>query len=85
MNDFLWSRAISKEMVEQHVEEEITNLMTANVASIIEARGLLEQSQIEFLGFVHEDPSDDFVAAVRDAVQVSFAYDAAQKAFKDEV
>lgn len=84
MNDFLWPKAISKEMVEQRVKEGITNLMTANVASIIEARGLLDQDQIEFLVFVHEDPGDDFVAAVRDAVQFSFVYGAAQKAFKDE-
>ncbi len=85
MTDFLWSRAVSKEMVEQRVEEEITSIMTANVASIIEERGLLDQDQIEFLGFVHEAPDAAFIAAVRDAVQVSFVYDAAQYAFKDQV
>ncbi len=84
MIDFLWSRAVSKEMVEQRVEEELTNLMTANVASIIEERGLIDQDQIEFLGLVHEDPDDAFIAAVRDAVQVSFVYDAAQYALKDK-
>jgi len=85
MTDFLWSRAVSKEMVEQRVEEETTNLMTANVASIIEERGLIDPDQIEFLGFVHEAPDAVFIAAVRDAVQVSFVFDAAHYAFKDQV
>ncbi|MEP1768233.1 MAG: AAA family ATPase [Sulfitobacter sp.] len=85
MADFLWSRAVSQQMVEQRVEEELTSIMTANVASIIEERGLIDQDQIDFLGFVHEDPDDAFIAAVRDAVQVSFVYDAAQYAFKDQV
>ena len=58
--------------------------MTANIASIIEARGLLDQDQIEFLGFVHEDPDAAFITAVRDAVQVSFVFDAARYAFKDK-
>ncbi|EEB86337.1 AAA family ATPase [Roseobacter sp. GAI101] len=85
MADFLWSRAVSKEMVEQCVEEELTSIMTANVASIIEERGLIAPDQIDFLGFVHEDPDAAFITAVRDAVQVSFVYDAAQYAFKDQV
>ncbi|KEJ88570.1 AAA family ATPase [Sulfitobacter donghicola] len=84
MADFLWSRAVSKEMVEQRVEEELTSIMTANVASIIEERSLIDPGQIEFLGFVHEDPDDAFIAAVRDAVQVSFVFEAAQYAFKDQ-
>ncbi|MEQ6203337.1 AAA family ATPase [Sulfitobacter sp. HNIBRBA2951] len=84
MTDFLWSRAVSKEMVEQRVEEELNSIMTANVASIIEERGLLDPDQMDFLGFVHEDPNDAFIAAVRDAVQVSFVYDAAQYVFKDQ-
>ncbi|MGJ8598079.1 AAA family ATPase [Sulfitobacter sp.] len=85
MIDFLWSRAVSKEMVEQRVEDELTSIMTANMASIIEERGLIDPDQMDFLGFVHEDPDDAFIAAVRDAVQVSFVYDAAQYAFKDQV
>jgi ATP-dependent Lon protease len=85
MIDFLWSRAVSKEMVEQRVEDELTSIMTANVASIIEERGLIDPDQMDFLGFVHEDPDDAFVAAVRDAVEVSFVFEAAQYAFKDQV
>lgn len=85
MIDFLWSRAVSQQMVEQRVEEELTSIMTANVASIIEDRGLIDPDQIDFLGFVHEDPDAAFITAVRDAVQVSFVYDAAQYAFKDQV
>ena len=84
MTDFLWSRAVSKEMVGQRVEEELNSIMTANVASIIEERGLIDPGQMDFLGFVHEDPDDAFIAAVRDAVQVSFVFEAAQYAFKDQ-
>lgn len=61
------------------MQEEITDLMTAQVAEIVEARGLIDQDLVDLLGFVHEDPSEAFVAAVRDAVQVSFVYDAAHE------
>jgi ATP-dependent Lon protease len=37
------------------------------------------------LCFVHEDPDDAFIAAVRDAVQDSFVFDAAQYAFNDQM
>lgn len=79
ITDYLRARAVSPAMVEARVKEEITDLMTAQVAEIIEARGLIDQDLVDLLGFVHEDPSEAFVAAVRDAVQVSFVYDAAHR------
>ncbi|MEP3636756.1 MAG: AAA family ATPase [Paracoccaceae bacterium] len=79
MTAFLRENSVSPKTVEYRVKEEFSNFMTANVAEIIEERGLIGHDQIELLGFVHEDPDEDFVAAVRDAVQVSFVYEAARE------
>ena len=79
MPDFLSARGVSQKTIEHRVKEEIGNFMTANVAEIIQQRGLIGHNQIELLGFVHEDPDEEFVAAVRDAVQVSFVYEAARE------
>ena len=79
MTDFLRENSVSKKTVEHRVKEEISNFMTANVAEILEQRGLIDHDQIELLGFTHEDPDEDFVAAVRDAVQISFVYEAARE------
>lgn len=68
--DYLRARAVSLAMVEARVKDEITDLMTAQVTEIVEARGLIDQPLVDLLGFVHEDPSAAFVAAVRDTVQV---------------
>ena len=84
MSNYLREISVSQETVEHRVNEETGNFMTAQVADIIEARGLIDQTQIELLGFVHEDPSDDFIAAVKDAVQVNFIYEAALKHFKNQ-
>ncbi|MEO9517793.1 MAG: AAA family ATPase [Paracoccaceae bacterium] len=77
--DFLSARGVSQKTIEHRVKEEIGDFMTANVAEIIQQRGLISHNQIELLGFVHEDPDEDFVAAVKDAVQVSFVYEAARE------
>ena len=77
ITEFLRVRAVSKKTIERRVKEEIGNFMTDAVAQVIEQRGLIDTDQIELLGFVHEDPDEDFVAAVRDAVQVNFVYDVA--------
>ena len=82
--EFLQVKAVSQETVEHRVKEEIGHFMTDAVTQIIEQRGLLDKDQIELLGFAHEDPDDDLIVAVRDAVQVNFVYDAARKAYKDE-
>ena len=79
MTDFLRENSVSKKTVEHRVREEISNFMTANMAEIIEQRGLIDHDQIELLGFTHEDPDEDFIAAVRDAVQISFVYEAARE------
>ena len=84
MSNYLRENAVSQKTVEHRVKEEISNFMTAQVADIIEARGLIDQSQIELLGFVHDDPTDDFIAAVRDAVQVSFVYQMAAERHKKD-
>jgi len=84
MTEFLRARAISKKTVEYRVEEEIANVTSGHVAAIIEQRGLVGNDRIALPGLVHEDPDDDFVAAVRDAVQVSFIYDAARDHFQSE-
>ncbi|MEP3636157.1 MAG: hypothetical protein ABJN14_02735 [Paracoccaceae bacterium] len=72
-------RAISQKTIDRQVKEEISNYITNAVAEIIEQRGLIDHDQIEFPGFVHEDPDKDFVAAVRDAVQISFVYEVARE------
>ncbi|PRY76843.1 ATPase family protein associated with various cellular activities (AAA) [Yoonia maritima] len=84
MIDFLRDNSVSQKTVEHRVKEEISDFMTANVAEIIEQRGLIDHDQIELLGFTHEDPDEDFVAAIRDAVQVSFVYEAAREHHRKE-
>ena len=79
MANFLSEHGVSPKTIEHRVKEEIGDLMTASVAEIIEQRGLVAHDQIELLGFVHEDTDEDFIAAVRDAVQVNFVYKAAQE------
>lgn len=79
MTEFLRVRAISQRTIEREVKEQFSNFMTDAVAEIIVQRGLLDKDQIDLLGFVHEDPDEDFVAAVRDAVQVNFVYEAARE------
>ncbi|MEP1768239.1 MAG: AAA family ATPase [Sulfitobacter sp.] len=79
MTAFLRENSVSPKTVEYRVKEEFSNFMTANVAEIVEQRGLIDHDQIELLGFTHEDPDEDFIAAVRDAVQVSFVYEAARE------
>ncbi|MCF2905008.1 AAA family ATPase [Octadecabacter sp. CECT 8868] len=82
MTEFLRENSVSQKTVEHRVKEEISNFMTANVAEIIEQRGLIDHDQIELLGFTHENPDEDFIAAVRDAVQVSFVYEAARESHR---
>lgn len=77
--EFLQLRAVSHETVEHRVKEEIGTLMSDAVAQIIEQRGLIDKAPIELLGFAHEDADDDFIVAVRDAVQVNFVYEAARE------
>lgn len=79
MTEFLRVRAISQRTIEREVKEQFSNFMTDAVADIIVQRGLIAHDQIELLGFVHEDPDEDFIAAVRDAVQVNFVYEAARE------
>lgn len=79
MTEFLRARAISQRTIEREVKEQFSNFMTDTVAEIIVLRGLLDKDQIDLLGFVHEDPDEEFVAAVRDAVQVNFVYEAARE------
>ncbi len=79
MTEFLRVRAISQRTIEREVKEQFSNFMTDAVAEIIVQRGLLDKDQIDLLGFVDEDPDDEFVAAVRDAVQVNFVYEAARE------
>ncbi|MEP1696235.1 MAG: AAA family ATPase [Paracoccaceae bacterium] len=79
MTEFLRVRAISQRTIEREVKEQFSNFMTDAVAEIIVQRGLLDKDQIDLLGFVHEDPDEEFVAAVRDAVQVNFVYEAARE------
>ncbi len=79
MTEFLRENSVSQKTVEHRVKEEISNFMTANVAEIIELRGLIDHDQIELLGFTHKNPDEDFIAAVTDAVQISFVYEAARE------
>ena len=79
MTEFLRVRAISQRTIEREVKEQFSNFMTDAVAEIIVQRGFLDKDQIDLLGFVHEDPDEEFVAAVRDAVQVNFVYEAARE------
>lgn len=84
MADFLRVRAISQRTVEREVEEQFSNFMTDAVAEIIVQRGMLDKDQIDLLGFAHEKPDEEFVAAVRDAVQVNFVYEAAREQHRME-
>lgn len=84
IDEFLRVRAISPKTVQRQVDEQFSNFMTDAVAQIMVQRGLIDKDQIELLGFVHEDPDEDFIAAVRDAVQVSFVYEAARAHFRTE-
>ena len=84
LSGFLREHAISDRAVERRVDDEVGNFMTDRVAEIITQRGLIAQDLIDLLGFTHEDPDDDFIAAVKDAVQVSFVYEVAEQNFKDQ-
>lgn len=84
MTEFLRVRAISQRTIEREVKEQFSNFMTDAVAEIIVQRGLLDKDQIDLLGFVHEDPDEEFVAVVRDAVQVNFVYEAAREQHRME-
>ena len=83
LSEFLRKHAISDRAVERRVDEEIGNFMTDRVAEVITKRGLIAQDLIDLLGFTHEEPDDDFIAAVKDAVQVCFVYEVAEQGFKD--
>lgn len=83
LSEFLREHAISDRAVERRVDDEIGNFMTDRVAEIIEQRGRLHKDLVDLLGFTREDPDDDFIAAVKDAVQVSFVYEIAEQDFKD--
>jgi hypothetical protein len=84
LSEFLREHAISDRAAERRVVEEINDLMTARVAEIIEQRGRLNKDLVDLLGFVHDDPDDGFIAAVKDAVQVSFVYEVAEQNFKNQ-
>jgi len=84
LSEFLREHAISDRAVERRVDDEIGNFMTDRVAEIITQRGLIDQDLIDLLGFTHEDPDDDFIAAVKDAVQVNFVFEIAEQNFKDQ-
>ncbi len=84
MAGFLRVRSIFEKTVAARVDLEISDLMTARVAEIAEQRGLIDKDLVGLLGFEHTDPDEDFIAAITDAVQVSFIYEIAEEEFKDE-
>lgn len=81
---YLRVRGIKEHLIERKVKYELDEMMSSLIGQIVEERGLLNEDELDFLDIRHEDPSAEFVAAVTDAVKVSFIYEIAREEFKDE-